>query len=221
MNGINTTKAELETMLLQFKNLLENPTTQGVVLLLCDNNQTFAQQFIDSNDGLGIGEFSEMAAVSLETVRHWVEIGLLDPHSLNGKFKFLPPNLLELRSVQQWQKLGLTLEEIKKRKATGTIFIAEQPFSINGEELPHATIQIQRDDNPEAQKLLTQTAKDTNFVKYSKEESEARGLNVNMESIKLDYDAQILKLEQKQLDLQNQLENAKNLRAKLEITPVG
>ncbi len=212
MNGISTTKPELEQMLLQFKNLLENPATQGVVLVLCDNSPVFAQQFIDSNDGLGIGEFSEMAAVSLETVRHWVEMDLIEPHSLNGKFKFLPPNLLELRSVQQWQKLGLTLEEIKSRKATGTILIAEQSLSIDGETLPHATIQIMRDDNPEVQKLVAQAS--SSFVRYSKEESEARGINLN--HVRQDYDAQIQKLELKQLELNAQLENARSLRAKLE-----
>ncbi len=218
MNGISTTKAELEQMLLQFKNLLENPATQGVVLVLCDNNQALAQQFIDSNDGLGIGEFSEMAAVSLETVRHWVEMGLIEPHSLNGKFKFLPPNLLELRSVQQWQKLGLTLEEIKNRKKNGTIFVQESPIQIGSETIPHATIQMLRDDNPEAQKLLAQTTNETNFVRYSEEESEARGIHLN--HLRLDYDAQIQKLEQKQIELKAQLENAKNLRGKLnQITP--
>ena len=50
----------------------------------------------------------------------------------------------------------------------------------------------------------------------SKEESEARG--AQLDYLRIDYDAQILALEQKKLEMEKQLENAKNLRAKLEIT---
>ena len=211
MNGISKTKSELEAYILQFKGLLENPQTQGVILVLCDNNLATAEVFVRSGDGLGIGEFSQLAGVSLEAVRHWVEVGLIEPYSLNSKFRFLPPHLLELRSLQQWQSLGLTLDEIKSRKKTGTIFIQDSPMQIGSETIPHATIQMLPQDHPQA--LAGQQGE---IKRYSKEDSEARG--VKLDYLRTDYDAQILALEQKKLELNKQLENAKNLRAKLEVT---
>ena len=41
---------------------------------------------------------------------------------------------------------------------------------------------------------------------------------MKLDYLRTDYDAQILVLEQKKLELNKQLENAKNLRAKLEVT---
>lgn len=216
MNGISKTKSELEAFILQFKGLLENPDTQGAVLVLTDNNFTTAEVFVNSSDGLGIGEFSQLAGVSLEAVRHWVEVGLIEPYSLNGKFRFLPPHLFELRSLQQWQSLGLTLEEIKSRKKAGAVFIQDSPIQIGDETLPNATIQLLPQDHPQA-KILAE--KGTQVIKYNKEETEAQGFN--LDHVRADYDAQIAKLEQKKLELEQQLENAKNLRAKLEVIPVG
>jgi DNA-binding transcriptional MerR regulator len=213
MNGISKTKPELEAFILQFKGLLENPQTQGVILVLCDNNLATAEVFVQSGHGLGIGEFSQLAGVSPEAVRHWVEVGLIEPYSLNGKFRFLPPHLLELRSLQQWQSLGLTLDEIKSRKKTGTVFIQDSPMQIGKETIPHATIQILPQDHPQAQALAGQQGE---FKRYSKEESEARG--VKLDYLRSDYDAQILALEQKKLEMEKQLEKAKHLRAKLEIS---
>ena len=216
MNGISKTKSELEAYILQFKTMLENPQTQGVILVLCDNNLATAEVFIQSGDGLGIGEFSQLAGVSAEAVRHWVEVGLIEPYALNGKFRFLPPHLLELRSLQQWQSLGLTLDEIKSRKKTGTIFIQDSPMQIDSETIRHATIQMFPQDHPQAQALAAQQGE---FKMYSKKESEARG--VKLDYLRTDYDAQILALEQKKLEMEKQLENAKHLRAKLEVTQVG
>ncbi len=216
MNGISKTKVELEGMVKQFKGLLENPQSKGAILILCDNNESTAEAFVQSGDGLGIGEFSQLAGVSLEAVRHWVEVGLIEPFALNGKFRFLPPHLLELRSLQQWQSLGLTLEEIKSRKKTGTVFIQDSPIQIGSETLPHATIHMLPQDHPQIQ---GQAGKVGEFIKYSKEESQAHGFN--LDSVRTDYDARILALEQKKLELDQQLENAKSLRAKLEVTQVG
>jgi DNA-binding transcriptional MerR regulator len=212
MNGITKTKSELEAMILQFKGLLENPDTQGAILVLTDNSLATAKMFINSSDGLGIGEFSQIAGVSLEAVRHWVEVGLIEPFVLNGKFRFLPPHLLELRSLQQWQGLGLTLDEIKSRKKNGTVFIQDAPIQIGSETLPHATIQMFAQDHPQAKAW-----QEGKVIKYPTTEAQ----QFSLDHIRADYDAQIISLEQKQLELQMQLENAKNLRSKLEVIPVA
>lgn len=204
------TKPELQTFIADFRALLEHPEARNVALLLCDNDQSIAQTFVDSVDGLNIGAFAQIAGMNLETVRHWVEIGVIEPYSLNGKFKFLPPHLLELRSVQQWQDLGLTLEAIKLKKHNGTVFVSDQPISIGETTEPNAIIQMFAKDHPSAQKL----GQNPGFHHYTQAEKEALGIETSQ--IKADYDAQIEQLEQKKLEIEIRLERAKTLRDALE-----
>ncbi len=67
--------------------------------------------------------------------------------------------------------------------------------------------------------MYDQNIGNTRVMKYSKEESETLGLN--LDQIRLDYNAQITQLEQKELELETQLEQVKNLRAKLEPIQAG
>ncbi len=204
------TKPELQTFIAEFTALLEHPEARNVALLMCDNDQSIAQRFVDSADGLNIGAFAQIAGVNLETVRHWVEIGVIEPYSLNGKFKFLPPHLLELRSVQQWQDLGLTLEAIKLKKQNGTVFVSDQPISIGETTEPNAIIQMFTKDHSSAQKLN----QNPGFHEYT--ETEKAALGIETSQIKADYDAQIEQLKQKKLEIEIRLERAKTLRDALE-----
>lgn len=63
--------------------------------------------------GVGIGRFAALMGLPTTTVRHLLRERLLHPVQVNGKFSFFLPNVIELRGVQQWQALGLTLEETR------------------------------------------------------------------------------------------------------------
>jgi DNA-binding transcriptional MerR regulator len=215
MNGTVKTKPELESMLQDFKKLHTDPHSKGATLMMCDNLESVAQTFLESGDGLNIGAFADIAGVNVDTVRHWVEFGVVSPFSLNGKFKFMPPHLLELRSVQQWQGLGLTLEQIKERKAQGMAFVPSQPIQIGEEVIDGGLVQMFYSDDPKLEALGLQTPDSGNFAKLTSTQNSKNALA----TIKADFDAQIAKLEQQHLETAKKIANAKALRARLEIQP--
>jgi DNA-binding transcriptional MerR regulator len=211
MNGEVKTKPELEKFLEEFRDLHNDPNTNGFTLLMCDNSQAVVQTFLESEDGLGIGAFAEIAGVSVDTVRHWVESGVISVYSLNSKFKFFPTHLLELRSVQQWQGLGLTLEQIKERKAAGMAFVPPHSFKIGDEVLDGGLVQMFSNDDPRVQDLQPKAGE------LFKKGTDFPASKNAIGSVKADFDAQIEKLEQQQRELEQRITNAKALRARLEI----
>jgi DNA-binding transcriptional MerR regulator len=215
MNGEVKTKPELESLMQEFARSLADPQTQGFAMLMCDNNQAVTKAFLESEDGLGIGAFAELAEVSVDTVRHWVEVGVISVYSLNGKFRFFPKQLLELRSVQQWQGLGLTLEQIKERKTAGMAFVSAQSIKIGDEVLDGGVVHLVSTDDPRFKDLK---ALSSGFSGISRvDDTLAQTLSKSVFSdVKADFDAQIQKLEEQQQALEQKLASAKALRARLE-----
>jgi DNA-binding transcriptional MerR regulator len=212
MNRIVKTKPELESYMQDFSRVFTDPQTQGFALMMCDNNEAVVKTFLESEDGLNIGIFAEIAGVSVDTVRHWVESEVISVYSLNSKFKFFPMHLLELRSVQQWQGLGLTLEQIKERKTAGMAFVPPQALKIGGEVLEGGLVQMFNADDPRVKDLMPLSC-GVNRV----EKLPANLLSKTVFSgVKADFDAQIVKLEEQQRDLEQKIVNAKALRARLE-----
>lgn len=90
-----------------------NSTTevrQGVVSV-CGGEDVLEAML--SPQGLGIGRFAALMDLPVSTVRHFIREDLLHPWTVNGKFKFMLHNVIELRGIRQWQSLGLTLEETR------------------------------------------------------------------------------------------------------------
>ncbi|WP_146160677.1 MerR family transcriptional regulator [Deinococcus arcticus] len=79
--------------------------------VMCGGPEVFEALF--DLRGVGIGRFAALMGLPATTVRHLLREDLLHPMRVNGKFRFLLPNVAELRGVQQWQALGLTLEEVR------------------------------------------------------------------------------------------------------------
>ena len=209
------TKAELAAMMGEFSHMHSNPETKDFALLLCEN-EAIAQTFIKSGHGLSIGQFAEVAGITLETVRHWVEFGLLEPYVLNGKFKFMPPHLLETRSILQWRDLGMSLEQIKSRKADGMAFVPDKAIILGSQTLEGGIVTIFAKDDPKLDAMLGKNSR-TDFTNYP---PTPEGL-AHIAQVKTDYDQQIQLLEQAQTDLAARLEKAKTIRAKLETAQAG
>ncbi|WP_221089386.1 helix-turn-helix domain-containing protein [Deinococcus aquaedulcis] len=81
------------------------------LVVMCGGPDVFEALF--DLRGVGIGRFAALMGLPTTTVRHLLREDLLHPLRVNGKFRFLLPNVAELRGVQQWQALGLTLEEVR------------------------------------------------------------------------------------------------------------
>ena len=73
------------------------------------------------NGGLQIGEVAKRAGVSIDTLRYYEKVKLLQkPARSSGGFRlFAPEHIDRVRFIKQAQELGLSLEEIKRLLATG------------------------------------------------------------------------------------------------------
>ena len=63
--------------------------------------------------GVGLSQFAALGGLPASTIRHYIREELLSPYEINGKFRFHFVNLMQLRGVQRWQELGLSLSEIR------------------------------------------------------------------------------------------------------------
>ncbi len=88
---------------------------RGVCLCLTGSEERVLE-FL-SPKGVGISRFAAMAGLPASTVRHYLRLGLIEPFVVNGKFKFQMVNLMQAESVRQWVDLGVSLEQIRQRKA--------------------------------------------------------------------------------------------------------
>jgi DNA-binding transcriptional MerR regulator len=65
---------------------------------------------------VSIGAFAKMVALPISTVRLYVRRGLIEPLVVSGKYRFMDWNVAQAEAVKLWSELGLTLEEMQRRK---------------------------------------------------------------------------------------------------------
>lgn len=66
-----------------------------------------------------IGEFSKINKISIETVRHYIDLGLIIPYKKGAQYEFNEKCQNDLKNILELKSLGFTLNEIK------SIFIYE------------------------------------------------------------------------------------------------
>lgn len=107
------TEAAFRQSVRQFRELMTSmPEAQRAdVATMCGGPEVLDALFEER--GVGIGRFAALMGLPATTVRHLLREDLLHPMRVNGKFRFLLHNVIELRGVQQWQAVGLTLEDTR------------------------------------------------------------------------------------------------------------
>ncbi|MDV4151880.1 MerR family transcriptional regulator, partial [Clostridium sp. AL.422] len=75
-----------------------------------------------------IGEFSKINKISIETVRHYIDLGLVIPYKNKSQYEFNEKCQKELEDVLNLKSLGFTLNEIK------SIFIYETLGKLSDSE---------------------------------------------------------------------------------------
>jgi DNA-binding transcriptional MerR regulator len=216
LEPIKLSKSQFDQHLRDFHESLKHPDIHAVFLMMCNSSENTLTAF-DVARGVGITMFSRLVKLPVTTVRHYVELGLINPFSVHGKFFFTPFNVPQVESVRQWRDLGLALEEIRERRRqlSNTVLLAEHTdtaITINGQTECDVTVQMLRHQSPEG------------FVR-SQSETEARrkhgafafsNIPALRENLRLEYAQVIEKLEQKKLEIDLKLEKAKKLYANLE-----
>lgn len=107
------TEAEFRRSVRQFRDVIGTlpEGARADVATMCGGPEVLEALFEER--GVGIGRFAALMGLPATTVRHLLREELLHPVRVNGKFRFLLHNVIELRGVQQWQGLGLTLEDTR------------------------------------------------------------------------------------------------------------
>jgi DNA-binding transcriptional MerR regulator len=219
------TKTEFEQMLNDYREALENPEAAQIFIAMCGSNET-AQAFAKPR-GVGIGEFSKLVDLPVTTVRHYVELGLVNPFSIYGKFRFLVFNVPQIESVRQWRDLGLSLEEIveRRRNLGENVLLKEimpNPFPAEDND-GQTVLQVMQIDT-KAQ--MAQHTKEANERRKRgepgivvKKEQRAPGTNTDFKDLKaelqLEYSAALEKLEAKKLELEKRIARAKLMSEQL------
>jgi DNA-binding transcriptional MerR regulator len=205
LKPIKLSKVQFDQHLRDFHELLEHPDIRGVFLAMCNSSENVLTTF-DAARGVSITMFSRLMKLPLTTVRHYVELGLVNPFSVSGKFFFTPFNVPQIESVRQWRDLSLTLEEIleRRRQLCNTVLLEKQTdiaITINGQTERDVVVQMLRHQSPEE------------FVRTQPAFSNIPALR---ENLKREYAQVIEKLEQKKLEIERKLEKAKKLHENLE-----
>lgn len=108
-------KARFESILReQAKVFRQNLNFRNAMLALAGSDEN-AQAFFQL-PGVGIGAFAKMVNLPVSTVRHYIRLGLIEPWEVEGRYRFQPVNVRQAQTVRMWRELGMSLEEIVRRK---------------------------------------------------------------------------------------------------------
>jgi DNA-binding transcriptional MerR regulator len=220
LEPVKLSKSQFDQHLRDFRESLEHPDIRTVFLTMCNGSENTLTAF-NAARGMGIAVFSRLMKLPVTTVRHYVELGLINPFSVHGKFFFTPFNVPQVESVRQWRDLGLSLEEIRERRRqlSNTVLLAEHTdtaITINGQTERDVTVQMLRHQSPED---FVQSQSET---QAQRKHSAFSNIPALRENLRLEYAQVIEKLEQKKLEIERKLEKAKKLRENLELySPVA
>ena len=221
-------KAEFEQMLVDYREALKNPEVTEVFVAMCGSRE-IAEAFTNPK-GVGISEFSRIMNLPITTVRHYVEMGLVSPIELHGKFRFMVFNVPEVESVRQWRDLGLSLEEIaERRRGLGEGILPKEvmnntiPSLDNTSDIPIMQMHIQNPEERAKSKKESDSRRKRGEpgIVLEKHEKGAMipGINTDYKSLQkeltLEYSAALQKLEQKKLELERRIAKAKLMTQKL------
>ncbi len=162
---------------------------------------------------VGIGWFSKLVKLPVTTVRHYIELGLVRPYTLNTKFRFVLPNHLELMHVRQWVDLNVSLEEIVQRSSAAPMVVGGLPtLELNGKVESGAVMTITRNPDNAVTFLGTLEGDDAHAL-FSRLGIDWRAA---LHKTVRETDDQIVALEGKQRELAIKLERARELKTSLE-----
>jgi DNA-binding transcriptional MerR regulator len=228
-------KSEFDQLQQEYLAALEHPATREIFVAMCGSSE-IAQAFTNPK-GVGIAAFAKLVNLPITTVRHYVEMDLVSPFSLFGKFKFVIFNVPQIESVRQWRDLGLSLEEIVLRRRNlgeGVLLKEAMPNPIPSLEDQHdqAIVQVMRIQNPEERAKAHQEFEDRRkrgepgIVLYKHETvpkipGAMSEINTIQTELQLEYGSAIQKLEVKKLELEKRIARAKLIHEKLSQKPVS
>ena len=190
-----TSPADFKAIIVDMSTVLENTEEREIFAALCGGLDNL--KLLCDPKGVGIGAFAKLVKLPASTVRHYVELGLVSPCLVNGKFRFFMPNYLQVQHVMQWIGLGMTLAQIVDRfegRGSSSGFVSE--IMLGGKLLQSAAVEVRMDKAATSRNANPQLEPSQNVVLA-------------------DLEAQIVALESKQYEVQARLSAAQDLKLRL------
>ncbi len=228
-------KTEFEQMQQEYSAALENPEVSEVFTAMCGSSD-IASAFKNPK-GVGIADFAKLVKLPVTTVRHYVEMGLVSPLQLSGKFKFMAFNVPQIESIRGWRDLGLSLEEIVLRRQSlgeGVLLkdVMVNPIESLGDSPEQPIIQVMHEQNPRERAKARQEFEERRkrgepgiLLERHEKGAKIPGIQTDFKvlqtELQLEYSSAIQKLEAKKLELEKRIAGAKLIEEKLKHKPVS
>ena len=122
-----------------------------------------------------IGEFSTINKISIETVRHYIDLGLIIPYKNGAQYEFNEKCQKELENILELKSLGFTLNEIK------SIFVYETLGKLSVTEKNNIFTLKQKEINKKINELVEIDNKLIKQIKNINEIEVKRNFNLGID----------------------------------------
>lgn len=76
--------------------------------------EIYIKKYINGSDAMKIGKFGELNNISIDTIRHYMDLGLIIPEKRGGHYFFDEYCQIDLELILHYKDLGFSLNEIKE-----------------------------------------------------------------------------------------------------------
>lgn len=131
-----------------------------------------------------IGEFSKKNNISIETIRHYIDLELIIPYKKGGQYEFDENSQKNLNKVLELKSLGFTLNEVK------TILVYESlgKFTLEDSNLLNGIFKLkEKEINKKIKELSIMDEKLKNKIKEIAAKEEKKSINIGIHINMLKY----------------------------------
>lgn len=126
-----------------------------------------------------IGEFSKKNNITIETVRHYIDLGILIPYKKGGQYDFDESNQNDLDKILELKSLGFTLNEIKSILTYK--LLGKFSFNYDNNILKNIFLLKEKEINRKIEELSIMGVKLKEKIESLREDEMKKGIDIGVE----------------------------------------